>query len=462
MTTDTEQSVEVVVSDDKLQVAVSCTYSEETAKELRTKIREELAALGIAEEWEQVDIAALLSTAAAENPEIDSLLIYEGTRSVLPVDGYIAWGGDYFKEGFVTDEKTGAMDFRRAAAQTSVTEGQILATIVPPVEGTPGRDVYGTTLKVMKGKPAALRTGQGAEQREDGLFYATASGRVRRDGKSLWVDNVYTISGDIGLKTGHVSHPGALVVKGDITEGSEVDTNGDMEVHGIIELAAIRCGGDLTVHGGIIGSENTVIRVNGNLLVHYVLEATLEVSGNITVEREIMNSTITCRGAVLASTARIVGGEIRAAREIQAGNIGSDASVRTAMILGEDPLRDTKLQQKRESLENSQEAQGKIMAAIQPHSGNEGSLSPERRSVLELLKQKLSETEEQIGDLKESIKTLEEESVSREELTMLVLQQAYPETVFTLRKESHILRHSVAGPVKVTFRKGKIKFVAQH
>ncbi|MCH7960498.1 MAG: DUF342 domain-containing protein [Candidatus Hydrogenedentes bacterium] len=459
METDTQQDVQVVVSDDKLQVSVSCMYSEETAEALITEIRQQLTKLDISQESEKVDLPALLRTAAAEDPEIDSLLIYEGIRPIKPIDGYIDWCGDYFKEGFVTDEKTGAMDFRRATAQASVLEGEMLATIVAPVEGKPGKDVRDTTLKVMKGKPALLRAAQGVEQREDGAFYAKVNGRVRRDNKTVSVDDVLTITGDVGLKTGHISHPGALVVEGDITEGSEVDTKGDIEVHGIIELANVKCGGDLTVHSGIVGSDDTTIRVNGNVFVHYILEANMEVSGDVTVEREIMNSTITCRGAVLASSARIVGGEVRAAKEIQAGDIGSDASVRTTMILGEDPLREKKLRKQRGMLEDLLDDREKIDAAIHPHIGKEDSLSPGRKSVLELLLQKLSETKEEISDLKESIKTLEEESVSREKLTMLVVKQAYPETVFTMRKESHILRHSVAGPVKVTFLKGKIKFI---
>ena len=449
----------VSVSEDKMSVLLSCVIPMEGVASLRDPIREKIREKKFCAEVGQVDFGALLEEAAGEDRDIKDLLLYSGEPVVPAKDGSVEWGGEYFKEGFIVDEETGAIDFRRIAAELNAREGDLLATIIPPVEGKPGRDVFGKTVRPRKGKPAILRGSQGVKQSEPGKYYAKTSGRIRWNGKMLSIDNVYVVSGDIGLKTGHVDHPGALVVRGDILEGSEVSADGDIEVHGIVEAATVHAGGDIFVHGGIVGGEGTEIRAGGAINARYILEADIEALGDVTVEKEIVHSTVVARGDVHMPFGRILGGEIRALREIVTGCTGTDAGVRTTLILGEDPLKKKSIKAAKAELATLRSDEGKIVESVAPYKKID-ELHPAKQEIVHALRRRLKTVQEDIEELDAKIQALEADRIPPEDLKVTINQQIFPDSSFHLRNLVYTIPREVQGPIKVVFRNRKIKLIA--
>ena len=67
------------------------------------------------------------------------------------------------------------------------------------------------------------------------------------------VETVYTINGDIDLKTGNQFFLGTIIVIGNVEDGFSVKATGNIEVRGNVGKAELSAEGDVIVHQGITG-----------------------------------------------------------------------------------------------------------------------------------------------------------------------------------------------------------------
>lgn len=323
------------VTEDKMAVLLDGELPVELLDLTAQAIHDELVDMGIHEPPSAEVLERRLKIATKESPELQGWVILKGKPSVPPVDGKIEWAGDFFNPGFVVDEDTGAIDFRQRAAQVSVEEGQLLARIYKSHEGEEGRDVFGNAITVRKAKQLRLRLGSNVRRDdEEGAIYSEKNGRIRWNNNLVYVDEVLTVTGSVGLETGHISHPGALVVQEDVLEGAEVRTNGDIEVRGVVEAALIRTKGNLTVRGGITRARNPGIEVAGHVHAKFILDSNIRAGGDIVVEKEIVNSTAEAGGKITMPRGRVVGGEVKSFGNITVGQAGSEGSVPTTLLAG--------------------------------------------------------------------------------------------------------------------------------
>lgn len=422
------------------------------------RIRRQLREQGVPEEWLGEKLHQRLSSAAAGAEAFQGTVLIEGERPEPPEDGYIEWGGDYFTKGFVVDPETGTIDYRRPIAQTSVEAGDLLAKIIPPKPGKEGRDVFGRPILPGKGAFPVLKIGVNVrEDKSSGKFYAVTSGRIRWSGNTLSVDEVYVIEGNVGLETGHISHPGALVVKGDIEPGAEVEVRGDIEVDGIIERADVSAGGDLVVRGGILGRGEKPIRVAGSIHARFVIDAALEAEGDVTVEREIVQCLIKTRGSVLIERGRLVGGETIALTGVAAGQTSSEAAVRTLVIAGQDYRLPGKIAEIESQIEQLEAQQKKVRQSIAPLAEREGRMSPESKQTLDQFRQEEKQIEAEIAQLQRQIEELKNESKAQARLSIEVCKIAYPETILCLGHERLRIKEDAPGPVHALLLEGDVK-----
>jgi uncharacterized protein (DUF342 family) len=244
------------VSEDTLAVRLDYDPGSSDPSNLLNRIEEELKTLRILPLPTRVFLEKIISQGAQENKPIEGFIIAQGESPIPPKNGRIIWDKDFFSSAFAVDEKTGAIDYRCRSSQSVVGENQRLCRVKPPTSGTSGKNVFGKRIPVEH--PDRIKMKAGANVREEehpkGLyFYAIAAGRVRWLDEVLAVDDVYTIEGDVGLETGDIIHPGAVLIEGDLLSGSQVEAEGDVKVHGTVEAATIKAGGNLTVRGGISG-----------------------------------------------------------------------------------------------------------------------------------------------------------------------------------------------------------------
>lgn len=272
----------------------------------------------------------------------ERVVVAEG---LWPEDGRNA----YIQYNFETDQgkirlregSNGRIDFKDINIIKNVVENQPLAKKMPPEQGGVGRTVTGKVLSAKNGKDIPLPLGKNVHVSEDGAtIIADISGQVVLAGGKINVEPVYTVQGDVNLKTGNIIFLGTVIINGNVEDGFSVKAAGNIEVNGTVEKADLDAEGDIIVHQGITGKSSGTVRAGRSLWARFIENAIVEAGNMVVVSDGIINSQvdaykrIICRG----KRAHIVGGRLRASEEINAKILGSPTSgTETICEVGIDP-----------------------------------------------------------------------------------------------------------------------------
>ena len=239
-----DSGIDLKVSDDKLEVRLSCNYSIITADDFEQSLQSRLDSMKITAPIDFEAIKNARMEVAANEGNISNLVIAKGKAPVPPQDGQLEWMGEFFTEGYYVDPVTKRIDFHQKIEQRSVEKGQLLVKIISHQEGIEGADVFGFPIKVSRAKKADLRGGPHvAWDGEQKGYCANTAGRVKLVGDLLDVHEVLHIRGDVGNDIGNIKHNGQLLIDGNVEPDFKVEATGDIEVRGLIFASEIECGG---------------------------------------------------------------------------------------------------------------------------------------------------------------------------------------------------------------------------
>ncbi len=443
------------VTKDRMAVLIDCHVPSEDLTPLAEAISNELLAVGVPQPPDLKEIKSKLRRASYKSPHLQDLVLLEGRAPMPPVDSRIEWAGDFFSTGFVVDEVTGAIDYRRRRAQVSVAENQLLARVIPPKDGQDGYNVLGKELLAVKPQKRRIRVGSNVRfNKEEGSFYATANGRIRWINYLLFVDPVYTVPGSVGLETGHISHPGALAVEEDVLEGAKIETQGDIEVKGVIEAAEVRTSGNLMVSAGIIRSEGCRITVAGSIHAKFIIDGDVEAGGDIVVEKEILNSRVQAGGAIIMPKGRIVGGEISAFRGVMAGQIGSNALIPTKVFIADAEKIIAKNEEIKEAAKAFEDELMKIQELSVPLLPGMRALLEKRQRSLQRLLDGATEMEGRLLKLAEELKELRAWTKDGAQPSIEVKKTLHPSSMLYIDLGCTTINDMRNGPLRVVCRDG--------
>lgn len=329
---------DVRLSGDALVALLDCWVPDDNVEQLVEQIGERLAGLGIDPSFEPPDrseLARIVRAAGAEQgPDLKDVVLMEGVPAGESQDGSVAWTRDFFTQSFSLNETTGQVDFREQTADPSIEEDQLVATVMPPVLGTPGRSLRGVAVAARPPASFDLAAGAGIRQEEGtGRFYAEITGRLRRNGRDLAVDRVHSVSGNVNMETGNVHHPDAVVISGDVEPGARVEAGGSLEIKGLLDGGAVQTGGDLLVRCTLIGRHGARVQAEGGVSAQAVRSADIEAGGDVVVLREVITSTVRTQGSLSVHRGRIAGGRACAVGGIVVAQAGSPAEVATSLEL---------------------------------------------------------------------------------------------------------------------------------
>ena len=455
---------ELFVSEDRMLVTLSGRVSPEKKASFIRATRAKLIETHIADNLIEDAINNIIKAILPDQETVfNNIPILRGSPPVPPKDAVIEWARDFFKEGYYIDPETGAADYRRLAADLEVATGDFLARITPPVEGKAGCDVLGNEVPPRPPRTITIQPGNNVSHNAaDDSYYAIGTGRIRYAAGTLSIDDVFTITGSVGLESGHIHHRGTIIINENIEALSQVEATGDIEVSGYIEDAIIKSGGNLTVRGGISGGSagGCQIYTDGNVQARFIQNATIHCQGDVVVEREIAQSTIKTRGRVIIPNGRIVGGDIMALAGIDVGRIGTEACVPTQLIAGEDYSILNKISQRQKEITPLRDKLKKINATIDPLMKNFDNLPDETKKNIDLLLQKARLMEEQIKQLQREIDDLWKDTQARASKEVIIRNMIFPDTQFMLDDHHMTTQEEIKGPVKVRLHEGSIKLFA--
>ena len=271
--------------------------------------------------------------------------LYLIARGAPPVNGRDGSVVDLFPRKVEREYKVnerGQVDYTALNLVQNAEEGEVICRIIPPTEGTEGRSVLGDVLPAKNGRAASVPKGRNTALNEDGTaLVASKTGHVEFTGRSFEIKPLLEIGGNVDFSTGNINFLGDIHIHGDVCSGFTVRAMGSITVDGVVEASSVEAGGDLIVVKGVQGNDQAVIRSQRSVFVKYLENCSVYARGNLQADC-IINCEVYSDGSVQVRSGRgtIIGGRIRAAREVSASIVGSKSEIPTFIDLGGQPCED--------------------------------------------------------------------------------------------------------------------------
>ncbi|MFZ5966563.1 MAG: FapA family protein [Bacillota bacterium] len=266
-------------------------------------------------------------------------IVAVGKSPVNGEDGYIKYLFNIETKAKPTILEDGTVDLKNLNIIQNVSKGTILAERVLPKEGEDGVTVDGRVLKAKEGKTIQFKRGKNVIETSDGLnLVADADGQVKLIDDKVTVLQVFEVNGNVDNSIGNIKFAGKVLVRGHVIGGFTIESDGDVEVLGVVEGASIFAKGNIILHKGIQGAHHGQLISEQDIVSKYMENCHAKANGNIMAD-SIMHCTVECKGNIIVKGKKglIVGGEVKAVNEISAKIIGSPMAAATKLEVGIDP-----------------------------------------------------------------------------------------------------------------------------
>lgn len=148
--------------------------------------------------------------------------------------------------------------------------------------------------------------------------------------------SIMSIEKDCDVVSGAIDFPGDVHIGGSVRENTQLKAGGRIIVAGAIEAATVEAGGELRVHGGIVGKDRGRCSTASNLSCRFASGAYLAAGGDVHVEASILQCHLSCGGALKVQAGTISGGEVSANGGIVCKLLGSATGIPTFVEAGVD------------------------------------------------------------------------------------------------------------------------------
>ena len=232
----------------------------------------------------------------------------------------------------------GTIDFRERKLMIGVSRGELLATKIPAVPGTPGMNVFGQKVEPEGGLPLDIMIKHDVEYlEENGEVRATKDGilTVVNDSE-IWVCSKQDILGDVDFNTGNIDSRNSVIIHGAVQPGFKVKTLGDLEIQQEVMSATITSNANIVIKGGITGKK-TVISSLGDVDLNFIEQGHIDSGGNVVVRKQSYYSDISAKRDIRCKPgSTIIGGNIIAGGHLTVDNVGSQNGKPSLLAAGVD------------------------------------------------------------------------------------------------------------------------------
>lgn len=355
------------------------------------------------------------------------------------------------------------VDMRELGTVTNVLRGRELAEKIPLKSGEDGASVKGKPLKARQGKDRQLPKGKNVEVSDDGLhLLAAIDGHVVvREGK-IDVLPVFEVKGDVDYSVGNIDFVGTVIVKGTVREGFTVVASGDIQVSGSVEGAKLKSGGKIIVKGGVSGMGKGELSAQGDIVVRYAEQATLQSGSRVVAERAILHSLVYARSVVEVSGGKkgtIVGGKIYAGSKVICDELGSKMGTRTEVQVGISPdlIEDKRAKERdfAESLNKLNEVEKNLGYLKKLEEAQ--ALDEEKRGILVTLTRAKFQLRAHVENLQKQLAEIEATLYeSKGRASVLVRGYCYPGVVVSIKGVSYVVREALQF-VSFVYEEGEVR-----
>lgn len=226
---------------------------------------------------------------ATKGDVLKPLLIAEGKPIIQDIPSRVKI---LFKEDMKRKVDDNAkIDYREMFVIQNVSKGEVIAEIIPRIEGEDGINVYGETLNRNTIRDIPVRADKNCHI-EGSNIIADVSGKPSYKNNIISVFNSYELT-DIDLSTGNVDFKGDVIVGRDIKEGMVVKAGNSLVVGGNVYSAVVISNGEANIYGNVIDSQvlSGAVDVNKRVYIEQLYEFKEKIQMLIELSEKIINET---------------------------------------------------------------------------------------------------------------------------------------------------------------------------
>jgi uncharacterized protein (DUF342 family) len=300
------------------------------------QIAELLSAKGIRAgvDWDAIKEAVFRCN--TERIRVSDVVVARGTRPIDEVPEHLLIEEQLKKKSSGPEANSARIDFKEVSPFVLVKEGQELAQYIPKRAGRMGITVLGKAVPYKTRQITMIVPGDHTRTQGKNIV-ADCDGTFEHNEHSFRVNEVLEIDNDVDYRTGHISFPGDVIIRGEVKDGFKVHSGGSVFCYKTLDASEVISKKDLIVQQGIIGRNKGIIKVGGVVKTKFIENCYLEAKGSVYVENGLMNSVIhTLKQVELGRKGVIIGGKIYAQDGVKAVQIGSAMGPRTEIYCGID------------------------------------------------------------------------------------------------------------------------------
>ena len=223
-----------------------------------------------------------------------------------------------------------------------VRKGDIICERIPPTAGIPGRTVTGKKIPAPSGREAEMPQGRNTCLSEDGTrLIADLDGHLCFSGCSFQVRPVMHLYENKEEQERTIKFLGDVHIHGDLREGISICAIGNIQIDGVVEACKIEAGENIIVSSGVQGQDRAELHAQKSIYAKYLENCSVYAQESVQADC-VINCQVYSNGDVRVRAGRgaIIGGTIRAAREVSASIVGSKAERATQVMLGGRPCEE--------------------------------------------------------------------------------------------------------------------------
>ncbi|WP_020006042.1 FapA family protein [Brachyspira innocens] len=384
------------ISDDKMRAYVTVTKPNKGGREMDLQdVKELMENNGITFGFQEENVVKCLEEGTFNIP----ILAAEGRAPVNGQNAKVEYLVNVNKKvipKYIGEDQS--IDYKDLSIVENVEQGQKLARKIPATDGEVGRTVLGVKIETKSGKDIDIKEilGDNVEMSDDGEYIISSiNGQVVLRGKSLNVEPIFEVSGDVGPETGNINFIGSVVVKGSVSDNYSIKAEGNIDVHGTVGKCDLEAKGDIMVKLGIQGNENSSVKAGGDVIAKFIQFSNVQAGNNVVVTEAILNSNIDAdnRIILIGKRASASGGRLRALREVNGKVLGSQAGAITLIETGISPAKRRAiddLDKEKEELDSSIEETERNIKSLE-QAAKLKKLDDEKKDQLQSYKDQLSQ-----------------------------------------------------------------------
>ena len=309
----------------------------------------------------------------------------------------------------------GSVDYFTLNIINHCRKGDVLARMIPAVEGEYGMSVTGARIKPRDVKKTYFKYSNHIEVSENQLeLISQVDGHVMLVDDKVFVSDVFEVE-NVDTSTGNIDFNGSVKVNGNVASNFEVRASGNVIVNGVVEGAHIYSGGNIIIAKGMNGMTKGTLEAKGNIVARFIESAKVVAEDGYVSSESILHSTVTAGDEVVVNGKKglVAGGHVQAANRIEVKTLGAEMGASTVVEVGVNP----KLKAEYTELQRTVNELKKAVSNAQPILTN----------FAEKRKKGINFSPEQINYIKETIKNMEvnKKLLDKKNDELLALQKVF-------------------------------------